>query len=106
MRKNSPLLYSSKPKKQTQKRLKPEFVAPREIISILNLGTPLNSTKGKLDKPSIKVITENIQERLATPTKYREGKHKISSIIELQALELAHTIQGIKAKFKPYVARY
>jgi len=78
----------------------------REIISILNLGTPLNSTKGKLDKPSIKVITENVQERLATPTKYREGKYKIGAIIELQALELAHTIKGIKAKFKPYVARY
>lgn len=81
-------------------------VVDREIISILNLGTQINASKGKLDNQSVKVITENIQERLATPTKYREGKYKMPTIIDEQALELAHTIKGIKSKFKPYVARY
>lgn len=78
----------------------------REIISILNLGTQINSSKGKLDKKSLKVITENVQERIATPTKFRDGKYKMSTIIDEQALELAHTIKGIKSKFKAYVARY
>jgi CRISPR-associated endonuclease Cas1 len=78
----------------------------REIISILNLGTQIVSSKGRLDKESLRVVTENIQERLATPTKYKDGKYKISTIIEEQALELAHTIKGIRSRFKPYLARY
>ena len=78
----------------------------REIISILNLGTEINSSKGRLDKKSIKVITENVQERLATPTKFRKGKYKMTTIIDEQALELAHTIKGITSKFKAFVVRY
>jgi len=45
-----------------------QLVVDREIISILNRGTKLKSSKGRLSKKSVKVITENIQERLATPT--------------------------------------
>jgi group II intron reverse transcriptase/maturase/CRISPR-associated endonuclease Cas1 len=78
----------------------------REIISILNLGTEISSSKGRLNKKSLKVITQNVQERLATPTKFREGKYKMTTIIDEQALELAHTIKGIKSKFKAFVVRY
>ena len=81
-------------------------VVDREIISILNLGTELHSVKGKLDKKSLRVVTENVQERLATPTRWRKGKYKLATIIEEQALELAHTIKGTQAKFKGFVARY
>jgi len=78
----------------------------REVISILNLGTQIKASKGRLDKKSLKVITENVQERLATPTKFRDGKYKMTTIIDEQALELAHTIKGIKSKFKAFVVRY
>jgi group II intron reverse transcriptase/maturase/CRISPR-associated endonuclease Cas1 len=81
-------------------------VVDREVISILNLGTEITSSKGRLHKKSVKVITENVQERLATPTKFRDGKYKMTTIIEEQALELAHTIKGIKGKFKAFVVRY
>jgi len=82
-----------------------QLVVDREIISILNRGTKLKSSKGRLSKKSVKVITENIQERLATPTKWRKGKYKIETIIEEQALELSHVIKGIKPKFKGFVGR-
>ncbi|MEA3492271.1 MAG: CRISPR-associated endonuclease Cas1 [Campylobacterota bacterium] len=78
----------------------------REIISVLNRGTKLNSSKGRLTPKSVKVITQNIQERLATPTKWRKGKYRIVTIIDEQALELSHVIQGIKARFQGFVARY
>jgi len=81
-------------------------VVDREIISILNLGTQINSNKGRLNKKSIKVISQNIQERLATPTRWRKGKYKLTTIIEEQALEMAHTIKGTKSKFKGFVVRY
>ena len=83
-----------------------QLVVDREIISILNRGTELNSSKGRLDKKSVKVITQNIQERLATPTKWRKGKYKLTTIIDEQALELAHVIKGIKSKFKGFVGRF
>ncbi|WP_295421261.1 CRISPR-associated endonuclease Cas1 [Sulfurovum sp.] len=78
----------------------------REVISILNLGTQINSSKGRLDKKSLKVITQNVQERLATPTKFRGGKYKMTNIIDEQAQEVAHVIKGIKGKFKAFVVRY
>jgi len=81
-------------------------VVDREIISILNRGTKLSSNKGRLSKKSIKVITENVQERLATPSKWRKGKYKIVTIIDEQALEMAHVIKGIKSNFKGFVVRY
>jgi len=81
-------------------------VVDREIISILNRGTKISSNKGRLTKKSIKVITENVQERLATPTKWRKGKYKIVTIIDEQALEMAHVIKGITTNFKGFVGKY
>jgi len=83
-----------------------QAVVDREIISILNRGTKISSTKGRLNKKSVKVITENVQERLATPTKWRKGKYKIVTIIDEQALEIAHVIKGIKTNFKGFVGKY
>ena len=81
-------------------------VVDREIISILNRGTKITSSKGRLTKKSLKVVTENVQERLATPTKWRKGKYKIVTIIDEQALELSHLIKGIKSNFKGFVVKY
>jgi group II intron reverse transcriptase/maturase/CRISPR-associated endonuclease Cas1 len=81
-------------------------VVDREIISILNRGTKIGSNKGRLTKKSVKVITENVQERLATPTKWRKGKYKVVTIIDEQALEMAHVIKGIKSNFKGFVVKY
>jgi CRISPR-associated endonuclease Cas1/group II intron reverse transcriptase/maturase len=83
-----------------------QLVVDREIISILNHGTKLTSNKGRLTKKSIKVITENVQERLATPTKWRKGKYKLMTIIDEQALEMAHVIKGVKSNFKGFVGRF
>jgi CRISPR-associated endonuclease Cas2 len=83
-----------------------QLVVDREIISILNHGTKLSSNKGRLTQESIKVITQNIQERLATPTKWRKGKYKLLTIIDEQALELSHVIKGIKPNFKGFVGRF
>ena len=83
-----------------------QMVVDREIISILNRGTKISSSKGRLSKKSIKVITQNVQERLATPTTWRKGKYKLMTIIDEQALELAHVIKGIKTNFKGFVGRY
>ncbi len=81
-------------------------VVDREIISILNRGTAITSSKGKLTQKSQKVITQNIQERLITPTKWRKGKYKITSIIDEQVLSIAHIIQDEHKKYKGFLVRY
>lgn len=83
-----------------------QAVVDREVISIITHGRELKSSKGRLSKKSVKIITENIQERLATPTKWRKGKYKMTTIIEEQALEVSHVIQGVKHNFKGFVARF
>ena len=81
-------------------------VVDREIISILNRGTSLKTSKGRLTKESVKIVTQNIQERLVTPTRWRKGRYKITSIIDEQILQLAHIIRNETNKYKGFVARY
>jgi len=81
-------------------------IVDREILSILLKGTKLSSSKGRLSQTSIKIISQNIQERLITPTKWRKGKYKITSIIDDQATLLSRVIQGVAKKYKGFVVRY
>ena len=80
-------------------------VVDREILSIISKGTKLHLNKNRLTKDTIKVISQNIQERLITPTRWRKGKYKIISIIDEQILLLKHTIEDYK-KYKGFVVRY
>ena len=81
-------------------------VVDREIISIINRGTQIDSSKGRLTKQSVKVISQNIQERLITPTKWRKGKYKITTIIDEQVLSISHVVQNESKKYKGFLARY
>ena len=103
-------LHSEQPNKPTLVfDLIEEFRQPvvdREIISILNRGTKLTSSKGRLTQQTIKIVSQNIQERLVTPTKWRKGKYKITSIIDEQVLLLSHVIQSDDKKYKGFIARY
>jgi len=81
-------------------------VVDREILSILAKGIKLNSSKGRLTQETIKVISQNIQERLITPTKWRKGKYKITSIIDEQMLSLKLVIQKRQKRYKGFVVRY
>lgn len=106
----SSFLHTPQPNKPTlvfdMVELFRQAVVDREIISIINHKTKLSSNQGRLSKKSLQVVTKNIQERLATPTKWRKGKYKITTIIEEQSLELAQVIRGTKSNFKGFVGRF
>ena len=103
-------LHSEQPNKPTLVfDLIEEFRQPvvdREIISILNRGSQLRSSKGRLTQQSQKIVAQNTQERLVTPTKWRKGKYKITTIIDEQVLLLSHVIHNESKKYKGFVARY
>jgi CRISPR-associated endonuclease Cas1 len=103
-------LHSPQPNKPTLTYdMVEEFRQPvvdREILSILAKGTKLTSSKGKLTQKSIKIISENIQERLVIPTKYKKGKYQITNIIHMQALLLSKVIKSDNKKYRGFSARY
>jgi group II intron reverse transcriptase/maturase/CRISPR-associated endonuclease Cas1 len=104
-----PLYHSMQSKKPTLVfDMVEEFRQPivdREILSILNRGQKITQTNGKLSKQSIKLIVQNIQERLATPTPSRYGKTPLYNIIKLQSNLLKRSILD-KTKYKGFVNKY
>ena len=80
-------------------------VVDREIISLLNRGKKFNQTNGLLSKPTIKLIVQSVQERLATPTKSRYGKSPLYNIIGFQMNHFKRTILD-KTTYKGFVNRY
>ena len=85
-----------------------EFRSPivdREIISIINRGFKFTTNKGRLTNKSVQEVIENIQERLATPTKYHGKKHTLLEIIQLQAYRFANAIKNEKP-YHGFTAKY
>ena len=82
-------------------------IVDREIISILTKKQKLKQNSKKLLSPdSIKIIIQNIQERLSTPTKSKYGKTTYQNIIYLEANSLKHAILSKKQKHKFFIAKY
>ena len=104
-----PLLHSVQSNKPTLVYdMVEEFRQPvvdREIISLLNRGKKLNQTNGLLSKPTIKLIVQSVQDRLATPTKSRYGKSPLYNIISFQMNQLKRSIMT-KTTYKGFVNRY
>jgi group II intron reverse transcriptase/maturase/CRISPR-associated endonuclease Cas1 len=80
-------------------------VVDREVLSILSRGQKLTSKNGRLSEASKKLLIQNIQERLAIPTKSRYGKTSLLNIIFYEANELKRYIIAQKPK-KFFVAKY
>jgi len=80
-------------------------IVDREILSIINRGQKITQVNGLLSKDSIKLIVQNIQERLATPTPSRYGKTPLYNIISLQANHLKQTLLN-GSTYKGFVNKY
>ena len=80
-------------------------VVDREILSILNRGQKLTQNNGRLSKDSIKLIVQNIQERLATPTPSRYGKSPLYNIIGFQMNHLKRSMLD-NTTYKGFVNKY
>jgi len=80
-------------------------VVDREILALLNRGQTLTQSNGRLSKASIKLIVQNIQERLATPTPSRYGKSPLYNIILFQMNHLKRSLLD-NATYKGFVNKY
>ena len=80
-------------------------VVDREILALLNRGQKLTQNNGRLSKASIKLIVQNIQERLATPAPSRYGKSPLYNIIGFQMNHLKRSLLD-RATYKGFVNKY
>ncbi len=80
-------------------------VVDREILALLNRGQKITQSNGRLSKASIKLIVQNIQERLATPAPSRYGKSPLYNIIEFQMNHLKRSLLD-RATYKGFVNKY
>lgn len=80
-------------------------VVDREILALLNRGQVLTQSNGRLSKVSIKLIVQNIQERLATPAPSRYGKSPLYNIIGFQMNHLKRSMLD-KTTYKGFVNKY
>jgi len=80
-------------------------VVDREILALLNRGQTLTQSNGRLSKKSIKLIVQNIQERLATPAPSRYGKSAVQNIIGFQMNHLKRSLLD-RSTYKGFVNKY
>ncbi len=80
-------------------------VVDREILALLNRGQKLTQSNGRLSKASVKLIVQNIQERLATPAPSRYGKSPLYNIIGFQMNHLKRSMLD-KTTYKGFVNKY
>jgi len=104
-----PFLHSIQPNKPTlvfdMVEAFRQPVVDREILSIVNRNQRLTQTNGRLSKQTIKLIVQNIQERLATPTSSRYGKSTLQNIIGFQINHLKRTLLD-GTTYKGFVNKY
>jgi CRISPR-associated protein Cas1 len=80
-------------------------VVDREILALLNRGQTLTQSNGRLSKDSIKLIVQNIQERLATPAPSRYGKSPLYNIIGFQMNHFKRSLLD-GTTYKGFVNKY
>jgi len=83
-----------------------EFRAPvvdRAVVAIFNKGMELKveAESGRFDQASRRLIAERVTERLETTETYQGKKHKLRSIIQMQARRMATFLRG-EGSYQPF----
>jgi len=87
-----------------------EFRAPvvdRIILSIVNRGMSIELDEDKrLAQSTRRLIAERVLERLESPERYEGKRHKLGSILQMQARHLATYLRGEREEYTPYLASW
>lgn len=80
-------------------------VVDRTVIAHVNLGREIGMTEGLLDQETRKTIGEKVLSRLESHERYEGRKYRISSIIQIQARNLASFLRG-RMDYKPFTFKW
>ncbi len=81
-------------------------IVDREILSIITKRQKLTSMQGKLSAKSLKLVTQNVQERLASLTFTRYGKTTYLQLITFEANAFKRAVENQKPKHRFFIAKY
>ena len=80
-------------------------VVDRTVFGMLNRGMKLELAEGRLTDASRRLLAERITERLETEEPYQGKRHKLRTIIQLQARRVAAHVRG-EASYRPWITRW
>ena len=84
-----------------------QMVVDRTVLALLGRGVALRvDESGRLDEPTRKLLTEKVFERLDGEEPYEGKRHKLRTIIQLQARHLATFVRRERPTYKPWVGRW
>lgn len=80
-------------------------VVDRTVFGLLNRGMKLEVVEGRLTDDTRRLLAQRVTERLAGDEPYEGKRHKLRTIIQLQARRVATHVRG-EATYKPWVSRW
>ncbi len=80
-------------------------VVDRTVFGMLNRGMKLAVENGRLTDASRRMLAERVAERLEAEEPYQGKRHKLRTIIQLQARRVAANVRG-EAPYRPWIARW
>lgn len=80
-------------------------VVDRTVFGMLNRGMKLEVEQGRLTDASRRLLVERVAERLEAEEPYHGKRHKLRTIIQLQARRVAAHVRG-EAPYRPWIARW
>jgi CRISPR-associated protein Cas1 len=80
-------------------------VVDRTVFGLLNRGVKLAVEEGRLTDASRRLLAQRVSERLEGEEPYAGKRHKLRTIIQLQARRIATHVRG-EATYRPWIARW
>ncbi len=80
-------------------------VVDRTVFGMLNRGMKLAVEDGRLTDASRRMLAQRVAERLEAEEPYQGKRHKLRTIIQLQARRIAAHVRG-DASYSPWIARW
>lgn len=80
-------------------------VVDRAILTWLNKGGRLTTSKGLLDDPSRKAVASRVLLRLIATEMHRGKQHQVRSIIQMQARLAASAVRGLR-EYRPFTFKW
>ncbi|MDM7911879.1 MAG: CRISPR-associated endonuclease Cas1 [Methanotrichaceae archaeon] len=83
-----------------------QMAVDKAVFGMLNKGVKLGMEDGRLTEESRRSIAEKIDERLDGDEPYEGKRHRLRTIIQMQARHIATFVRGEGEQYKPWVGRW
>jgi CRISPR-associated protein Cas1 len=81
-----------------------QMVVDRTVFGLVNKGVPINvDQRGNLTEETRKTLAEKVLERLDGLERYEGKKHKLRTIMQCQARNIASFVRGERPTYRPFV---